>query len=153
MTWSAGTFLVASLGLRLHLAAENLKLTPPLADYSNAKFQKHLDRFQPALNDAKLTLKVQHQAKHDQEHKGKEMHIAEIYATCKDSSIIRATHQSDNMYASLDALSDVFARSLRKHKEKRAQRHHSQHGIKQDFAPTEEEEDEMGAPSYDEGLS
>ena len=50
---------------------------------------------------------------------GKEAHIAEVTAVCKDRRVIRVSQESDDMYASIDSLSDVLNRKLRKYKERK----------------------------------
>jgi putative sigma-54 modulation protein len=120
--------LVASAALAfsptLHVTgSQNLQLTDPLRTAAVSKLEKPLERFAEVLNPAaavELHLKVEHLSKHDNQHIGREAHIAEITAYCKDKSVIRATAECEDMYASLDDLSDVLTRKLRKHKERKA---------------------------------
>jgi len=98
----------------------NFKITEALKAYADQKLGKPLDTFGSLLNgDAELHLKVESRGLHDAEHKGKEAHIAEITAFCIDKHVINAKSENEDMYASLDELTDTLTRSLRKYKEKR----------------------------------
>ena len=61
-----------------------------------------------------LQLKVEKLSKHDAEHLGQVLQIAEVTARCKDKHIIHCSAQSDDMYASLDDLENMLGRRLRK---------------------------------------
>ena len=95
-------------------------MTPALREAAESKLGKSLERYESLLQSTSLRLKVEFRGggKHDTTHKGQEAHIAEITALCKDKQVIRASSESDDMYATLDLLEDKFARQLRKHKEK-----------------------------------
>lgn len=67
-------------------------------------------------------MKVEHRGGglHDSEHVGQEAHIAELTCRLKGKhEVIRATSESDNMYASVDQLTATLSRKLRKFKERR----------------------------------
>lgn len=124
----------------------NFPVTDPLRDYANQKLSKPLETFsglvtgEPEVNSLsqpchacpcirinvvvaphvwQLHLKVESRAVHDIEHKGKEAHIAEVTVFCVDKQVITAKSESDDMYASIDDLSDTLMRRMRKLKEKR----------------------------------
>jgi putative sigma-54 modulation protein len=95
-----------------------------------------------------LRLKVEHRGGglHDQDHQGLEAHIAEVTALCSDKQVIRVRFSGDDMYASLDKLSDRLGRKLRKYKERKRPR--SVLGARQlsnleTQQPPEEEGDEL----------
>ena len=46
-------------------------------------------------------------------------HIAEVTAHCKDKHVIHCATTTDDMYASLDGLTDTLSRQLLKHKERK----------------------------------
>lgn len=114
---------VAALVSPLHITgAQNLELTDAMREYATSKLTKPLETHAVILNPAsavELHLKVNHLGKHDEQHLGREAHVAEITAYCKDKAVIRATSECEDMYASLDELTDVLSRKLRKHKEKK----------------------------------
>mmetsp|Transcript_7047 Transcript_7047/g.14120 ORF Transcript_7047/g.14120 Transcript_7047/m.14120 type:complete len:174 (+) Transcript_7047:71-592(+) len=123
----ARTALTATPAIRLQLArldmeGTNVEVTPALREAAEAKLGKALGRYEPMLQSTSLRFKVEFRGggKHDTTHKGQEAHVAEITALCKDKQVIRVTSESTDMYASLDILEDKFARRLRKHKEKKA---------------------------------
>ena len=98
----------------------NFEVTDSIKDYANQKLSKPIDTFGALLNeDLQLHLKVESRALHDTEHKGKESHIAEVTAFCVDKHVINAKADGEDMYASIDELTDTLTRSLRKYKEKR----------------------------------
>ena len=67
-----------------------------------------------------MRLKVEYRGggQHDTEHKGQEAHVAEITALCKDKQVIKVSSESSDMYGTLDIVEEMFARQLRKHKER-----------------------------------
>lgn len=100
--------------------SSNFEVTDALREYADSKLGKPLGTFGTLLNGkAELHLKVEPRGVHDAEHRGKEAHIAEITAFCIDKHVIHAKAVQEDMYASLDELTDTLARSLRKYKEKR----------------------------------
>ena len=131
---------------KLKIAARGTELTPALSEYANNKIAPAIDRYDRMITNVDLSLVVEHLHLHDTKHKGVEAHKAEITAFCEDSSVIRASTSSDDMYASVDALSDMLTRSLRKHKEKKQQRNHQQKkgGTALDFAPAVDDDDGDG---------
>lgn len=104
----------------LRVTGQGVTVTEPMQEYAEGKLSKPLDRFASLLNGpAELHLTVEHRGVHDGDHKGRESHIAEITAFCTDKAVVHASAQSESMYASLDELSDMVERSLRKMKEKK----------------------------------
>lgn len=100
--------------------SSNFELTEAIEEYADQKMSKPLETFSSLLNGApELHLKVESRSVHDADHKGKEAHIAEITAFCVDKHVINARSENEDMYASLDELTDTLTRSLRKFKEKR----------------------------------
>mmetsp|Transcript_17250 Transcript_17250/g.55490 ORF Transcript_17250/g.55490 Transcript_17250/m.55490 type:complete len:251 (-) Transcript_17250:1839-2591(-) len=122
--------------------SSKLPLTPALRDATDEKLGKQLDRYDKYLNSVSVNLKVEHRALHDREHVGKEAHIAEVTALCRDKQVIRVRHESEDMYASLDLLADQLSRKLRKYKERRGQRKQNQLGTAEAFGAEAEEDDE-----------
>ena len=84
-----------------------------------------LERYDKYLQSVSVNLKVEHRALHDTEHRGKEAHIAEVTALCQDKHVMHVTHESDDMYASLDLLADQLGRKLRKYKDRRSRHRQS----------------------------
>jgi len=104
----------------MHVTGQGVSVTEPMQEYADSKLSKPLDRFASLLNGpAEVHLKVEHRGLHDSEHHGREAHIAEVTAFCTDKAVIHASASSESMYASLDELSDMLERKLRKIKEKK----------------------------------
>jgi len=103
----------------LSVKGNGVTVTDAMNEYAEGKLAKVLDRYGELLNGAvDVQLKVERRSLHDSEHVGKEAHIAEITARCTDKSVVHASAESESMYASLDELTDMVTRKLRKHKEK-----------------------------------
>jgi len=103
------------------VAGNNVEVTEPMRTYADTKLNKPLSRHQDMLTSVNLNLKVEHRGGglHDNVHQGKEAHIAEITAVCKDRRVIRVSEESGDMYASIDSLSSTLNRKLRKYKERK----------------------------------
>jgi putative sigma-54 modulation protein len=104
----------------LHVTGQGVTITEPMQEYADSKLSKPLDKFASMLNGPpEVHLKVEQRGVHDTEHHGREAHIAEVTAFCTDKAVIHASASSESMYASLDELSDMLDRKLRKLKEKK----------------------------------
>jgi putative sigma-54 modulation protein len=123
-TWSVIALIGVQNAAALTISVSGTTLTDALRSYASDKLSKPLDRYTDLLRTeeggVELQMKVETRGKHDTEHMGKEAHIAEITARCKDKHIIHCASSSDSMYASLDDLHDTLNRKLRKYKEKLA---------------------------------
>ena len=94
---------------------------------------------------------MESRSRHDTEHLGKEAHIAEVTAYCKDKHVIHCAVTCDNMYASLDELTDTLGRKLRKYKErktdtKQAERRESKLDLSESLIDEEDEDEEPSPP-------
>ena len=105
----------------LQLKITGTSLTEPLRAYADQKLGKPLDRYADMLRDdgVEVNLKVEKLSKHDSDHRGQVLQIAEITALCADRHIIHCTTSTDDMYASIDDLENMLARRLRKYKERK----------------------------------
>lgn len=133
----------------LKVKTTDLQLTPALRTYADNKIGKYLTRYDDMVQSASLNLKVEHRGGglHDREHHGHEAHIAEVTALCTDKQVIRVKFSGDDMYASLDKLSDRLGRVLRKYKERKQPRAavgaRQLSNIAQQPAEDDEEDDEL----------
>ncbi|MDA9557974.1 ribosome hibernation promoting factor [Vibrio sp.] len=91
--------------MQINIQGHHVDLTDSLQDYVNTKFQK-LERFFEHINNVYVVLKVE-----------KNQQIAEATLHINQGDI-HASAESDQMYASIDALVDKLVRQLTKHKEK-----------------------------------
>jgi len=136
----------------LKISAIDFELSEALKEYADTKLAKPIETFGSLLNgEPELHMKVESRGVHDAEHKGKEAHIAEITAFCVEKHVITAKAENEDMYASLDELTDTLTRSLRKYKEKRVDmkegRKRARKGELDDTMIEEEEEEEEIAAS------
>jgi putative sigma-54 modulation protein len=92
-------------------------VTEAMQEYAITKLSKGLERYQDLLDgkDIDVQLKVEHRGQHES---GQTAHIAELTANVKSKGAIHATATSENMYASIDELSQKVNRQLQKYKEK-----------------------------------
>jgi len=88
------------------------KLTKPI--------ERHADLLRDGSNSVEVQLKVETRGRHDEKHLGQEEHIAECTVLCTNKHTIHCTASSNDMYASLDDLTDTLTRKLRKYKERKA---------------------------------
>jgi putative sigma-54 modulation protein len=125
---AAGVSMMAAS--KLTVTGKNVEVTDPLRNYAETKLNKNMMRYERMLTSVTVHLKVEHRGGglHDIAHQGLEAHVAEVTALCRDKQVIRVCSDSDNMYASLDELSDRLGRQLRKYKERRSQRKADQKG-------------------------
>ena len=129
---SAQTNFTNSLPQTLSLGRSALKLaftkgstvTDSIRAYADQKLTKPIDRHADLLRDGsnsvEVQLKVETRGRHDEAHLGKEEHIAECTVLCTNKHTIHCTASTNDMYASLDDLTDTLTRKLRKLKERKA---------------------------------
>jgi len=113
--------LLAASAHALQIRITGGSVSDAMRSHATSKLMKPLERHAELLrpDDIELHLNVQSLGKHDQEHVGKEAHVAEVTAYCVDKHTIHCEASSDDMYSSVDNLSEMLARGLRKYKEKR----------------------------------
>jgi putative sigma-54 modulation protein len=136
-------------GSKLAMTSRNLEITEPLRSYADSKLSKPMERHDEILTSVSLNLKVEHRGGglHDTAHEGQQAHIAELTAMCKDRQVIRVCTESENMYSSIDDLSNTLSRKLRKYKERRKDSAHDRAvGRKENLAFLAQEGDEDEEP-------
>jgi len=109
------------------ISGNNIRLTQPLRDFAEKKCNSATSHFSSLLRSVELNLKVEHRGGglHDNTHNGYRVHVAQAVCTLRrEKRVLRVCSESDeNMYASLDSLSDRLSRQLRKCKERKSPRH------------------------------
>ena len=95
----------------IHVTFKNTESTEALRNYANEKMSHCLKKFVHSDTEAHVTLRVE-----------KLVHSAEItfHADGKDFA---GKEESQDLYASIDALADSLTQQLRKHKEKVTSHH------------------------------
>jgi putative sigma-54 modulation protein len=107
--------------MNLHLSGHHLEITPALRDYVHHKLERLTNHFDHVI-DVKVTLSVE-KLKHKVE--------ATIHVPGND---LHAESSDDNMYSAIDLLADKLDRQILKVKEKFADHHRSNGGVKHQAA-------------------
>jgi len=104
--------------------ASDLEITDAMRTHAEAKLAVPLEKFASVLNDAQdveLHMKVEKRAVHDEQHRGRVAHCAEVTAFLKGAhKSITVSSETEDMYSTIDELESLLARKLRKAKERRA---------------------------------
>lgn len=105
--------------MKLLIQGNNITVTEAIHDYVQQKLEKAIKHFQTLTTKVDVHLSVAKNARIQNKH----MAEVTVYA---NGTVIRAQEGSENLYASIDLVSDKIARQLRKYKERRlAQKVHT----------------------------
>jgi len=99
--------------MKLLIQGNNLTVTDAIHDYVEQKLEKAVKHFQNITTKVDVHLSVARNSRISNKHKAE----VTVYA---NGTVIRAEENSQNLYASVDMVSDKIARQLRKYKEKQA---------------------------------
>jgi putative sigma-54 modulation protein len=97
--------------MKLLIQGNNITVTDAIHDYVEQKLEKAVKHFQNMTTKVDVHLSVARNSRINDKHKAE----VTVYA---NGTIIRAQEGSENLYASIDMVSDKIARQLRKYKEK-----------------------------------
>ncbi len=97
--------------MKLLIQGNNITVTDSINDYVQQKLEKAVKHFQNITTKIDVHLSVNSHARVTDKHKAE----VTVYA---NGTVIRAQEGSENLYASIDLVSDKIARQLRKYKEK-----------------------------------
>jgi putative sigma-54 modulation protein len=98
--------------MKLLIQGNNIAVTESIHDYVESKLEKATKHFQSFATKVDVHLSVANNARISSKHKAE----VTVYA---NGTIIRAQEGSENLYASIDLVSDKIVRQLRKYKEKK----------------------------------
>ncbi|MGE5655838.1 MAG: ribosome hibernation-promoting factor, HPF/YfiA family [Actinomycetota bacterium] len=104
--------------MKLVIQGKNIEITDAIRDYVNQKIDKAVNHFQNLTTEVDVHLSVARNPRINP----KQTAEVTIYA---NGSVIRAEESSENLYASIDLVADKIARQLRKYKEKRHDKTHT----------------------------
>jgi putative sigma-54 modulation protein len=100
------------------ITGNNIDVTPALHDYVDTKLDKIVGKISSnAISECDVHLSVNKNPKVKLNHK------AEVVAFVK-GTVIRCAEETEDMYASIDAVTDRLAQKLRKYKERRLEGYH-----------------------------
>jgi len=125
--------------LPIIVTGDNIELTPALLDHATKKMEKVVARHREFVTKCEVHMNVGHNPS------VKDNHEATVTLSVK-GNVIRDTVRTGDMYASLDGLSHMAARKLRKFKEQRRNRLHEAHGSS---AIREAKDDEEGLDDFE----
>jgi putative sigma-54 modulation protein len=103
--------------MKLLIQGNNITVTESIHDYVQEKVEKAVKHFQNITTKVDVHLSVARNARISNKHKAE----VTVYA---NGTVIRAQEGSENLYASIDLVSDKIARQLRKYKEKHFRKTH-----------------------------
>lgn len=108
--------------MKLLIQGNNIDVTESINDYVKQKLEKAVKHYQTFTTKVDVHLSVAKNARINDKHKAE----VTVYA---NGTVIRAQEGSENLYASIDLVSDKIARQLRKYKEK-VRNHKPQSSVK-----------------------
>ena len=119
--------------MKLVIQGKNIEITDAIHEYVHQKIEKAVNHFQNLMTEVDVHLSV---ARNPRINPTKQTAEVTIYA---NGTVIRAEESSENLYASIDLVADKIARQLRKFKEKRQDKNHTQirTGVVVDQRPVE----------------
>lgn len=97
--------------MKLLIQGNNITVTDAIHDYVEQKVEKAVKHYQSLTTKVDVHLSVARNARIPDKHKAE----VTVYA---NGTVIRAQEGSENLYASIDLVSDKIARQLRKYKER-----------------------------------
>lgn len=104
--------------MKLVIQGKNLEVTNAMHEYVHQKISKAVSHFEQLTQEIDVHLSVARNPRINP----KQTAEVTIYA---NGTVIRAQESSENLYASIDLVSDKIARQLRKYKEKRQSKTHN----------------------------
>jgi putative sigma-54 modulation protein len=116
--------------MKLVIQGKNIEITNAIREYVNQKIEKATLHFSPLLTEIDVDLSVERNPK---VFPSKQTAEVTIYV---NGSVVRAQESNENLYASIDLVSDKIARQLKKYKERRRNSH--QEPVKEMLAMTEQ---------------
>ncbi|NER00143.1 MAG: ribosome-associated translation inhibitor RaiA [Cyanothece sp. SIO2G6] len=103
--------------MKLVIQGKNIEITDAIREYVNQKVERAVSHFQSLTTEVDVHLSVARNPRINP----KQTAEVTIYV---NGAIVRAEESSENLYASIDLVSNKIARQLRKYKEKRRSREH-----------------------------
>jgi putative sigma-54 modulation protein len=98
--------------MKLLIQGNNIEVTDAIHDYVEEKVEKAVKHFENLTSKVDVHLSVERNSRINNKHRAE----VTVYA---NGTIIRAQEGSENLYASIDLVSDKIARQLRKYKERK----------------------------------
>lgn len=103
--------------MKLVIQGKNIEITDAIRSYVHQKIEKAAAHFQSLINEVDVCLSVERNPRVT----SKQSAEVTIYI---NRAVVRAEESSENLYASIDLVTDKITRQLRKYKEKRRTKEH-----------------------------
>ena len=129
--------------MKILIHGKNLELTSALKEYTEAKIEKATHHYKDIVKEADIHLSVEKNPRVS-------FHTAE-FTIFANGTIIRAEEKTENLYSSIDLVSNKLCRKLRKYKERHNKTlHNNLLKNKHSYANTNEELDSIGKDIFNE---
>ncbi len=112
-----------NINVPVRITGRHVSITEAIKNYAHGKVE-HLHLDYPRIMEAHVILDVE-----------KHRHFAEVILHCNNHITIEASHECDDMYASIDGVIDKIAQQMRKYKAK-ILRNHRPRGFVKHFEET-----------------
>ena len=130
--------------MKILIHGKNLELTGALKEYTEAKIEKATHHYKDIVKEADIHLSVEKNPRVS-------FQTAEV-TIFANGTIIRAEEKTENLYSSIDLVSNKLCRKLRKYKERNKKTlHNNLLKNKDSHTNTYEESDSMGKDIFNEG--
>ena len=118
--------------MKILIHGKNLELTGALKEYTEAKIEKATHHYKDIVKEADIHLSVEKNPRVS-------FQTAEV-TIFANGTVIRAEEKTENLYSSIDLVSNKLCRKLRKYKERNNKIVHNNQFKNKDSFPTESEE-------------
>ena len=129
--------------MKILIHGKNLELTGALKEYTEAKIEKATHHYKDIVKEADIHLSVEKNPRVS-------YHTAEV-TIFANGTIIRAEEKTENLYSSIDLVSNKLCRKLRKYKERNNRTSHNKLvKNKHSYSNANEETDYLGKDIFNE---
>jgi len=115
--------------MKILIHGKNLELTGALKEYTEAKIEKATHHYKDIVKEADIHLSIEKNPRVS-------FQTAEV-TIFANGTIIRAEEKTENLYSSIDLVSNKLCRKLRKYKERNNKTIHNKHFKNKDSLPIE----------------
>jgi putative sigma-54 modulation protein len=105
--------------MKLVIQGKNLEITEAIRTYVSQKIEKAVSHFQSSITEVDVNLSV---ARNPRINPARQSAEVTIYV---NRAVVRAEESSENLYASIDLVTDKISRQLKRYKDKRRNQDHN----------------------------
>ena len=130
--------------MKILIHGKNLELTGPLKEYTEAKIEKATHHYKDIVKEIDIHLSIEKNPRVS-------FQTAEV-TIFANGTIIRAEEKTENLYSSIDLVSNKLCRKLRKYKERHNKKlHNNLVKNKNSYSNAIESSDSIGKDIFNEG--